>query len=160
MKHRVLLGLGASMGESETNIQMACALLEASPKSTLVKKSRLYRSTPLGRATALFVNQCCILRTGCSPIELLKRIQYIEKMVGRRKSRRWMDRVIDIDILLFDTLSFHESFLHIPHRELQYRSFVLQPAHEIAGSWIHPELNCRLDALEIPKPRSWSLAVC
>ena len=156
---RVLIGCGSSMGLPELNIRMAISLIGALEDTHLIKQSRLYRSTPLGKATALFLNKCCVIETGLCPQVLLAHIQDIELAVGRRRAQRWMDRIIDIDILLYGDRVIEADTLNIPHRELSYRSFVLQPACEIAGDWLHPVYGIALSDFQIPKPRSWKFAL-
>ena len=159
MMQQVLIGCGSSMGIPELNIRMARSLLSVLEETQLVKQSQLYRSTPLGKATALFINQCCVIETNLTPQALLRSIQDIECTVGRRRSQRWMDRIIDIDILLYGDQIIEHDTLKIPHQELLYRSFVLQPACEIAGSWLHPIYKTPLNDFRIPKPRSWKFAL-
>ena len=92
-------------------------------------------------------------------LELLKSLKEIEVLVGRRHSQRWMDRIIDIDILLYGQQIVEQETLNIPHKELLFRSFVLQPACEIVGNWLHPIHNIPLNHFRVPKPRRWKVAL-
>ena len=67
----------------------------------------------------------------------------IEEEMGRTYAHheRYEDRVIDIDILLYDDITIHTENLTIPHPLIQERKFVLQPLSEIAPELIHPVLN-------------------
>ena len=60
----------------------------------------------------------------------------IERELGRRKTRRWGPRIIDIDILLYDEQIIDTPELTIPHRHLHMRAFALAPLVEVA-----PELK-------------------
>ena len=151
----VLLGLGSSLGDRNRYLKLALRFLSVHQDIEISQISRIYKSVPLGRADSLFWNLCCIVETSLSPKELLLVVKDIEEKVGRKKARRWSNRVIDIDILLFGLDSFCDRTLTIPHPQFCYRSFVLQPAFEIAGEWFHPQKKCRIKDLPIPNPRCW-----
>jgi len=72
------------------------------------------------------------LVTDLSPFELLRRTQKIERAVGRTPTYRWGPRVLDIDILLYDSVRLNLPGLTIPHPLMQQRPFVMQPLAEIA----------------------------
>ncbi|MAA79453.1 MAG: 2-amino-4-hydroxy-6-hydroxymethyldihydropteridine diphosphokinase [Deltaproteobacteria bacterium] len=152
----VLLGLGSSLGDRNRHIQLALRFLSVHTSIHISRISRIYKSVPLGEADSLFWNLCCIVETSLSPKELLETIKKIEKKVGRKEARRWVNRIIDIDILLFGSDCISETVLIIPHSQFCHRAFVLQPALEIAGNWIHPQKGCVLKDLPIPNPRCWS----
>jgi 2-amino-4-hydroxy-6-hydroxymethyldihydropteridine diphosphokinase len=155
MNTEVLLGIGSSLGDRRVYIQIALKLLDTHAQIDMLRISRIYRSVPLGNADALFWNLCCIVRTSMSPNELLRTVKKIERKVGRRKSKRWANRVLDIDILLYGTESFDSPSLTIPHVQFCARAFVLQPAMEIASHWFHPLEECFVKDLSVPSPRCW-----
>jgi len=66
---------------------------------------------------------------------MLARLKKIERDFGRRPSRRWGPRVLDLDIALWSGGSFRSRGLKIPHPQLARRSFVLQPLAAIAPEW-------------------------
>jgi 2-amino-4-hydroxy-6-hydroxymethyldihydropteridine diphosphokinase len=72
------------------------------------------------------------LITDLSPFELLRRVQKIEKAVGRTPTYRWGPRVLDIDILLYDSVKLNLPRLTIPHPQMSQRPFVMEPLAEIA----------------------------
>ncbi|MBQ2878962.1 MAG: 2-amino-4-hydroxy-6-hydroxymethyldihydropteridine diphosphokinase, partial [Bacteroidaceae bacterium] len=49
------------------------------------------------------------------------------------------DRIIDIDILLYDNAIIETPRLTIPHPRLHERQFVLQPLSTIAPALVHPK---------------------
>ena len=89
-------------------------------------------------------------------VELLKRCQQIEQQQGRIRLRRWGERTIDLDILMFDDLQLEDESLTLPHPGLHLREFVLYPLHridrtlEIPGRGMLDELikNCPQNGLE------------
>lgn len=95
---------------------------------------------PVGFASEhLFLNSVVAVHTTATPAELLAQLQAIEREMGRlHKSHDgiYSDRVIDLDILLYDQLVMTTPELTIPHPRMRERAFVLQPL-----SYIAPELT-------------------
>ena len=153
----VLLGLGSSLSDRYRALWFALLHIERLEGVRLLRVSSTYRSTPLGSAKNLFLNACCVVETSWEPLYLLQRLKHIEARVGRRKTERWADRVIYIDILLFENVVYADEALTIPHPELCHRSFVMQPAVEIAGGWVHPAHKLPLHAIKDQFPRCWPI---
>ena len=68
----------------------------------------------------------------------------IESDMGRKpydpsSGLRYNDRVIDIDLLIYDDEIRNDPSLKIPHNEMENRRFVLQPFNDIAPKTIHPK---------------------
>jgi 2-amino-4-hydroxy-6-hydroxymethyldihydropteridine diphosphokinase len=94
--------------------------------------SRIVRSPPAGGvATRPFLNAVIVLDTTLSPTALLARCRAIEARLGRRPARRWADRVLDIDVLLYGDARLDAANLRIPHPGILARDFVLQPLAEV-----------------------------
>lgn len=95
---------------------------------------------PVGFASEhLFLNSIVAVHTTATPAELLAQLQEIEREMGRlHKSHDgiYTDRVIDLDILLYDQRVVTTPELTIPHSRMCERAFVLQPL-----SYIAPELT-------------------
>jgi 2-amino-4-hydroxy-6-hydroxymethyldihydropteridine diphosphokinase len=99
----------------------------------------------------MFVNAVCLVETSLSPIEALAEAAGIERDLGRiRKSSRgiYQDRIIDIDLLLYDDLILCTTELVIPHPHLAERVFVLSPLAEIAPNEVHPVLGKTFSELD------------
>ena len=89
----------------------------------------------------LFLNSVVAVHTTVTPAELLAQLQEIECEMGRlHKSHDgiYSDRVIDLDILLYDQLVMTTPELTIPHPRMCERAFVLQPLSYIAPELIIP----------------------
>ena len=129
--HRVYVGLGANVGDAAAAIRRAFAALDA--LGTVRRRSSLYRTRPWGKTDqADFVNAVASLETPLTPGELLAALKALEARLGRvPDAERWGPRVIDLDILTYDDLATEESGLHVPHRDLLRRAFVLVPLAEI-----------------------------
>ena len=74
------------------------------------------------------------METILAPRQLLDVLQGIEKQMGRTLKSvngEYHDRIIDIDILLYDDLKIDEPDLKIPHPLMEEREFVMVPLREI-----------------------------
>ena len=134
MMHVVYLGLGSNLGDKQQHIARAIQLLNEQVGEVL-RQSELYVSEPWGFVSAHhFVNACVCCATSLSPREVLTATQRIERSMGRtRKSLDgvYHDRIIDIDILLYDDLQINEPGLTIPHPLMHLRDFVMIPLRSI-----------------------------
>lgn len=139
--HTAYIGAGSNIGDRMDYLAKAYRRLLDTPGIEDAKASPAYISEPLGVITQeLFTNMVFMLRTTLSPRQLLKACQETETALGRpRKHERWGPRVIDLDILFFDTLQLSTQELVIPHPELHKRKFVLLPLLDIADPY-HPML--------------------
>ena len=137
----VYIGIGSNLGDRGGNCIRAIELLEQ--RGIPVKKrSSLYETEPWGvKDQPLFVNMAIEIETALSPRELLKILKEMEKEIGRETSSRWGPRIIDLDILLFNTDVVDEDTLSIPHPLMHERDFVLKPLSEIAPDAEHPVLH-------------------
>jgi 2-amino-4-hydroxy-6-hydroxymethyldihydropteridine diphosphokinase len=131
---RVYLGLGSNLGNRVTNLTTAVQLLLSTEESmTLRRCSSLYETAPVGyQEQNWFINAVVEVETPLSPRFLLECVLWVEKMMKRERTIKWGPRILDIDILLYDTLVVQEADLQIPHPELVNRAFVLIPLYEIA----------------------------
>ena len=134
--HTVFLGLGSNLGDKAANITLAVQHIEEQI-GHVVRQSALYISEPWGfDSENEFVNAVVKCETILSPHQLLRTTQRIERQMGRkRKSCNgvYHDRIIDIDILLYDDLTIDTPSLKIPHPLMQQRDFVMVPLREIEG---------------------------
>ena len=126
------LGLGANLGDPAANLRRAVALLrEAGLEIEAI--SSLYRTKPWGVTDQPdFINACALARTALEPLALLDLVQATERAMGRRPTRRWGPRPIDIDLLFIEDAPWRDRRLTLPHEGLMERAFVLLPLAEIA----------------------------
>jgi len=103
---------------------------------------------PAGRD---FANAVALVESGLEPFEMLARLKGVERDFGRRASRRWGPRVLDLDIALWSGGKFRSRRLNIPHPELTRRSFVLQPLSAIAPGWNVGPLTIRQMAARLAR---------
>ncbi|HEX42046.1 MAG TPA: 2-amino-4-hydroxy-6-hydroxymethyldihydropteridine diphosphokinase, partial [Phycisphaerales bacterium] len=74
-------------------------------------------------------------------------LRSIEDRLGRVRGEKWGPRTIDLDVILYGDAIVDEPDLHVPHREMHLRSFVLAGLCEIAGGLVHPVLGETVDEL-------------
>lgn len=139
--HHIFLGLGSNLGDKQKNIE--CAYRQIKKRiGKIVSKSAFYITEPEGfESENQFVNSVCEVATTLTAREVLQETQEIEKKIGRTtksENQQYADRIIDIDILLFDNQIIEEPGLLIPHPRLHFRNFVLTPFAEISPNTIHP----------------------
>src|SRR5215470_9843201 len=149
MPHRAFIGIGSNLGDRKANYFEAIDRIQKLPATRIVKQSSLYESEPLGDAKTWFVNAVIEVETESSATDLLKRLKGIETAMGRKrvKGKRWGSRIIDLDILLFNSEIISSRNLKVPHPEMQNRRFVLAPLSELAPQMIHPKLAVSVSEL-------------
>ena len=134
INHQVYLGLGSNLGDKVWNLSEAIRLI-AERVGQVVRQSSFIETEPWGfRSDNTFLNAVILCETDKTPREVLLLTQQIERDMGRRQksvSVGYIDRTIDIDILLYDDLTVDESDLKIPHPLMHQRNFVMRPLEEI-----------------------------
>ena len=139
----VYLGLGTNIGNRRGNLVKAAALL-AERVGDILALSGFMETEPWGfESENLFLNAAIKMETPLTPDELLSATQAIEREMGREKKSdgTYHDRVIDIDILLYDNRVMEQPGLIVPHPLMQERLFVMAPLAEIAPFERHPLLG-------------------
>jgi 2-amino-4-hydroxy-6-hydroxymethyldihydropteridine diphosphokinase len=127
------IGLGSNTGNRKKNIEKACLKIAKLPKTSILLNSPLYDTTPVGPKQRNFINGALKLRTFLRPAELLSELKGIEKEMGRKRTKRWAPRVIDLDILFYGEKTIRTRNLKVPHPELLKRMFVIRPLTDIAS---------------------------
>ncbi len=141
------LGLGTNLGNKDENLNGAVEYIRERV-GRINSLSAFYVTEPWGfKSENSFLNAVCSVATGISPIELLYITKEIEKEMGRNKKsvdKIYSDRIIDIDILLYDDLIMQSEELTIPHPIMTERDFVMIPLAEIAPELVHPVLKKKM----------------
>lgn len=146
------LGLGSNLGDRLAMLRLAVdAIGRLSGVRVDVEAGvgPVFETGPVGMddAAPFFLNTAVRVFTSLGPHELLTGLQDVETALGRVRGRRWDDRTIDIDLLLFDDLVVDDERLTLPHRGLAARRFVLEPLSAIAGAVVHPVCGVRIAEL-------------
>ena len=132
--HRVYLSLGSNLGNRKRNIREALEKI-GELIGDVERQSALYETKPWGYSSPNdFINACACVLTTLAPRQLLEATQKVEQEMGRKLKSvngEYHDRIIDIDILLYDDLRIDQPDLKIPHPLMEERDFVMVPLREI-----------------------------
>ena len=133
------LSLGTNQGNKIDNLQNAIDLI-ANKVGAIQKISSVYKTASWGFDSDDFFNACLKVTTHYQPEKLMSILLNIELELGRKRKEtsEYIDRNIDIDILLFDDEIIFSKTLIVPHSKMLERKFVLAPLVEIAGNIMHP----------------------
>jgi 2-amino-4-hydroxy-6-hydroxymethyldihydropteridine diphosphokinase len=143
----VYISIGSNLGNKKSNCLHAIELLEK--RGIIVKKrSSIHETEPWGvKDQPPFLNMAIEVETALKPEELLVLLKNVETEVGREKTYQWGPRIIDLDILLFNSIILNTDDLTIPHPYMHERDFVLRPLNEIAPGVKHPLLKLSVSEL-------------
>ncbi|MDG2914759.1 2-amino-4-hydroxy-6-hydroxymethyldihydropteridine diphosphokinase [Bisgaard Taxon 10/6] len=134
------IALGSNLNTPAEQLNTAVKAIAALPQTSVEKVSSYYGSKPMGpQDQPDYVNAVLQIQTELSPPALLDELQRIENEQGRVRLRRWGERTLDLDILLYDNLEMQSERLTIPHYDMQNREFVIVPLAEIAPERILPD---------------------
>ena len=144
---RVVLGLGSNLGDSKVAFSRCIARLAA--EGSIDAISRLWRTRAVGPPQPDYLNGAIVIDWPAGPRSLLSRCLEIEVEAGRDRTQeeRWGPRVLDLDLLLTETVVCRGPNLELPHPRFHHRRFALEPAFEVAPEWTHPLLGCTITEL-------------
>lgn len=138
---KILFGIGSNLGDKSLNISNAIEQLKNYFFLQNIKISGIYKNPAMLPPQAPidwdkeFYNiaiSADIDMKIFTPLKILEVIKKVEKDIGRKDSKRWAPREIDIDILLIGELFFEEkNLLKVPHEGLLNRDFFYKTVEEI-----------------------------
>ena len=130
--------LDSKFGNRFKNISIAINLL-INAKVKIIKTSNFYQTPSYpNKELPKFINIGVLANYDKNVTTLINKINYIEKKIGRNKSKKNDPRVCDIDIIDFKGLIIDKNNLKIPHEKCHLRNFVLYPILQINPEWVHP----------------------
>ncbi len=139
--NKAFLLTGGNLGDRRQYLATASTFI-TEQCGNIIAASSLYETAAWGNTEQpAFLNQALEISTSLNARQLIRRLLKIEKQMGRVRKEKYGPRLIDIDILLFNSETHHYHFLKLPHPEMQNRRFALLPLAEIAPEKIHPVLN-------------------
>lgn len=135
------VGLGSNLanelGTPAEHLRHALMAMQQHEQVRSVRVSSFYASAPMGpQDQPDFVNAVAGFETRLPPFELLAFCQQLESQAKRARLRRWGERSLDVDVLLYDQRQITEPTLTIPHAGLLERNFVLVPLRELEPALI------------------------
>ena len=129
----VCIALGANLDHPIDQVRLGFDALAALPLTRLIRRSSLYRTTPVGvEDQPDFINAVAQIETALSASSLLAALLSIEERFGRRRGTVVSPRRLDLDLLLFGSARIADENLVVPHPRMHLRAFVLAPLLEIA----------------------------
>jgi 2-amino-4-hydroxy-6-hydroxymethyldihydropteridine diphosphokinase len=130
------LGLGSNVN-AENHIR--AGIKELKKKFENVSLSPVYTSTAVGFDGNDFINLVARVETEMHPLELREYLRDLEDRYGRKRNvPKFSDRVLDIDILLYDDLVLRSPVLETPRGEIMKFAHVLKPLADLEPNLIHP----------------------
>jgi 2-amino-4-hydroxy-6-hydroxymethyldihydropteridine diphosphokinase len=120
----------------------------------LFDASPIFLNEAIGGAGRDFANAVVLVESDFEPPEMLAALKRIEREFGRRASRRWGPRVLDLDIVDWTGGKWRSRDLTIPHPAAANRAFVIEPLAGIAPGWrLEGVLTARHLAHRLARPR-------
>ena len=136
---RCYISLGGNSGPVAAAFEQALRRLQNDFGCQVIAVSRYCETAPVGdQAGAVFLNAAAELETALAPLELLDKLQAVERDLGRTRTTHWGPRTLDLDLLFWDSQIINLPRLVVPHPAAWYRRFVLDPLFEIAPRLMHP----------------------
>ena len=136
----IIILLGSNLGDRLANLKQAIASIASF--STILQQSNIYQTAAWGNTDqADFLNQAIEIQTNHSAENLMHALLAIETQMGRVRLQKWEPRIIDLDIIFYESAIHSSDFIQIPHPEMQIRAFVLKPLLDLIPHFEHPILK-------------------
>lgn len=136
------IGLGSNLADPLTQLKSARAAIACLAQVKELAFSSFYHSPPMGpQDQPDYVNAVMAIATDIATLDLLRYLQKIEQEQGRVRGRRWGERTLDLDLLLYGDQQINHPDLIVPHVGISKRAFVLYPLQEIAPTLVLPTLG-------------------
>ncbi|QGM80347.1 2-amino-4-hydroxy-6-hydroxymethyldihydropteridine diphosphokinase [Otariodibacter oris] len=133
----VYVALGSNLDNPQEQLKQAVRSLQSFAHNFEV--SPFYSSKPLGpQDQPDYVNAVAKFDTELTAIQLLDKLQSIENEQGRVRLRRWGERTLDLDILLYGNEQINSERLVVPHYDMHNREFVIVPLYDLSPDLILP----------------------
>ena len=135
-----------------SNIQpqqhLRTALLALREVYAPLRVSPAYRNHAVGFSGEDFINLVVGFTTEQAPAQVREQLQMIEARCGRTDNApRWAPRSMDLDILLYGSLSSQQPGLLLPRPDLVRQAYMLKPLADLAPELVHPTLGRTLAEL-------------
>lgn len=126
---RCYIGLGSNLAHQHiSSVEILQQAVQALAKIGTISVSKLYKSPPMGpQDQPDYFNAVVALDTDLEPLPLLDYLQACEQQAGRVRLRRWGERTLDLDLLLYGQQNIQNERLTVPHIGVLERDFVLLP---------------------------------
>ncbi len=139
------IAIGSNLGDSAQMLQNAIVCMKKNTQLEIVACSPIYQNPAMLKPDDSteqpdFMNCVVQVESLLSPLSLLDVLHEIEAENGRvRTQTAWQPRELDLDLLLFEDLSFSTQRLTVPHPSMHERRFVLKPLTDLNPEIFIPE---------------------
>jgi 2-amino-4-hydroxy-6-hydroxymethyldihydropteridine diphosphokinase len=139
----VYIGLGSNlsgaMGEPKEQLEHALKALASHSQIALIDVSSNYKTKAIGPGSQPdYINAVALIQTALEPLTLLDHLQFIEQQHDRERTIHWGARTLDLDILMYGTLTIETPRLTVPHPRIKERAFVLAPLLDLNPNLLLP----------------------
>jgi len=142
----IIILLGSNLGDRLANLQQAITSIASF--STILQQSNIYQTAAWGNTDqADFLNQAIEIQPQQTAENLMHALLAIESQMGRVRLQKWEPRIIDLDIIFYESEIHTTDFIQIPHPEMQNRAFVLKPLLDLIPNFEHPILKQSISQL-------------
>jgi 2-amino-4-hydroxy-6-hydroxymethyldihydropteridine diphosphokinase len=136
----IIILLGSNLGDRLANLKQAIDSIASF--SSILQQSNIYQTAAWGNTDqADFLNQAIEIQTHQTAENLMHALLAIESQMGRVRLQKWEPRIIDLDIIFYESAIHTTDFIQIPHPEMQNRAFVLKPLLDLIPHFEHPILK-------------------
>lgn len=133
----VYVALGSNLNDPLNQLKQAVKSLQEFVLNLEV--SPFYGSKPVGpQDQPDYVNAVVKFETNLTALELLDKLQHIENQQGRVRLRRWGERTLDLDLILYGNELIQNERLTVPHIEMKNREFVIVPMFDLSPELVLP----------------------
>lgn len=147
---RVVIGIGANLGDRLATMHEAVQRIELVEGVTVSRRSRVYETAPVGGPPQPpFLNAAILLESTLPPVALLGALLRVEVELGRVRGAgevRFGPRTVDLDVLWIDGTMVDEPGLVVPHPRMHDRAFALVPLLDVAPDAVDPRTGAPLVA--------------
>lgn len=138
----VYLGIGSNINKND-NIKSCINFFKSSFYNCTI--SPIYESASYGFTGHNFYNLVIKIHTHFDIKSLKIWLMRVEDKHGRnRAQKRYSNRTLDIDILLFNNQIHQDSTIIIPRPEILIQAYVLKPLSDICDELKHPQTGLSL----------------
>ena len=137
----ILVAIGSnlnskSFGSPKQNCNAAIDMLKK--YFEVAQSSSFYKTEPIPKSEQpWFVNCIVNIKSKISPSRILDTLLEIELQFGRKRSRKNEARVIDLDLIAYNSLIVKYLNITLLHHTMNLRKIVIQPICNINKNWIH-----------------------
>lgn len=124
----IVLSLGSNLGHRLHNLQRAYSLIEGffeiKIASHVIETEALLLPGSPDAWNMPFLNMLIAGHSDLEPLELLDKLQMVERIMGRGDHEQWSPRIIDLDIIYYHDRKMNTERLILPHVGVEDREYL------------------------------------